>query len=259
MNDTGKDFPKVVDYASITTRDRNPFKRKLQNLRLKHSCKVLFENETSEFSGNILDYGAGNAELSRRLAILYPLTTIFSYEPASGYREQAANNVKNYENVSIVTDITEIKTIHFDYIFCLEVFEHLEQEKIVESLVWFNRLLKSNGKLVIGIPIELYLPALIKGLFRMTRRFGEVDARPGNILKALFGVPPKNRTVIEIEKGIPYITRHMGFDYHDLDKLLSNYFYVKKMYGSPIPILPIVLNFEKYYVCHKHSNAKVVK
>jgi hypothetical protein len=64
-----KYIPKV-DYSLLTINDPNPIKRRLQNLRLSQSLKSLI-NVGSNFSGNILDFGAGNAELIKRLAPLY--------------------------------------------------------------------------------------------------------------------------------------------------------------------------------------------
>jgi hypothetical protein len=69
------------------------------------------------------------------------------------------------------------------------------------AIAAIHRLLKPAGIAVIGVPHELFLPALFKGLFRASRRYGEFDAIPGNIFKALTGRPPLQRPVAEIHPG----------------------------------------------------------
>jgi hypothetical protein len=62
-----------------------------------------------------------------------------------------------------------------------------------------NRLLTKGGLLIVGLlimgaPNELYITALLKGAFRIKRRYGAYDARPGNILRAAIGKPPHRPT-----------------------------------------------------------------
>lgn len=243
--------PRIVDYAGLTTQDRNPIKRRLQNLRLKHSLKMLTENEQKDFAGNILDFGTGNAELPKRINLLFPQARIYGYEPTSGYRRQALSNVEGREKIRIIANLSELNNQQFDYIFCLEVFEHLTNDDISKALDWFIRLILPHGKIIIGVPIEIFLAALVKGIFRMTRRYGEIDSQPKNILKALMGRPPQPREIIEIDSGLPYISRHIGFDYRKLEIQLKEKFVILQTYGSPITWFPDPVNFEKYYICQK--------
>jgi len=241
----------VVDYRSITTADRNPVKRYLQNRRLLHGLRFLLSKETAKFSGQILDYGSGNAELLKRIQPRYPEARLYGYEPAEGYRRQAQENVEGLDKIQLVGRLEELNQNRFDYIFCLEVFEHLPENQIREALQAMHRLLKDEGILIIGVPIETYLPALVKGFFRMTRRYGEEDALPGNILRATLGKSIGKRPLIEIEPGLPYYPRHIGFNHRVFEKMVADSFVIIHFYGSPVTFFPDFLNFEKYLIGHK--------
>ena len=125
--------------------------------------------------------------------------------------------------------------------FCLEVFEHLPPRPAAEALAKIEHLLKDHGTFFVGVPNELFLPALVKGLFRMTRRYGAFDARFGNVLRATIGRPPKRRPVNEIAPGLPYHFHHLGFDYRKLRALLTGTFDLARQFGSPTGINPLDL------------------
>jgi SAM-dependent methyltransferase len=245
----------IVDYAKLTTQDRNPVKRWLQNLRLNHSLRGL-KKTGPDFNGNVLDFGAGNGELIKRLAGRFPDAQFFCYEPTEGYRKQAAENLKSVKYVQFPGQTESLPAGSMDLVFCMEVFEHLPDAVIQTALREIDRLLKKDGAAVIGVPVEIHLAALWKGLFRITRRYGETDARLGNILRAIFGHPPRNRDIVQLESGVPYIIRHLGFDYRQLRKELAARFEIRNRFGSPFPYLPVFLNFEVYYVCHPVEKAE---
>ena len=238
-----------VDYAKLTTGDRNPIKRELQKLRLQHSLQAL-KNVEKNFSGTI-DFGAGNGELCTQISVRFPKSKIVCYEPSEKLHKQAVENTKNFQHITIIDSLQNSPIDSFDFIFCLEVFEHLPPDPMQAALKTMRNLLKKEGNLIIGVPNEIFLHALLKGSLRLFRRYGEVDARPGNILKAFLGQPPKKRETVSFD-GLPYILRHMGFDYREFRTKILNHFQIKKSYGSPLPVLPINLNFEVYFICqHK--------
>ena len=98
------------------------------------------------------------------------------------------------------------------------------------------------------MPNELFVPALAKGIFRMTRRYGAFDARPSNVLKAALGRPPKTRPVRRIARGLPYHMAHTGFDHRKLQERLSEAFDPVRSFGSPIDAAPWLLSSEIYLV-----------
>jgi SAM-dependent methyltransferase len=241
----------MINYASITVEDRNPVKRKLQHIRLQHSVRIL-SRVSRDFDGTILDFGSGDAQLCRQIARIWPASRIISYEPAEELRQQALQNVKSFPQIKVIGSLKDINHRKFNYIFCLEVLEHLPLAELNQALINLARFSEENTVLVIGVPNEIYISALIKGLFRMSRRYGEVDAVPPNIIKAMLGYPPVSRPVGEISPDIPYVFRHMGFDYRKFIKKLQRYFKVVEFYGSPFPFLSEFFNLELYFICrHK--------
>ncbi len=245
----------MIRYSDITVNDRNPVKRKLQRIRLQHSLKVL-RHVAPDFSECILDFGAGDATLARFIRASHPHPPIFCFEPASELRQQAVENTADLENVQITGNLNEIKHLDFAYIFCLEVLEHLTEPDIRKVLTDIYKLCNSATKIIIGVPNEIYLTAFIKGIFRLTRRAGDVDARPRNILRATLGLPIPGRPVGELSADVPYIFRHIGFDYRELIKTIRLQFHIRQMYGSPFPLLPLFFNFELYFICQKKNPAE---
>jgi SAM-dependent methyltransferase len=220
-------------YTDITINDKNPIKRHLQRWRLRDALFVLNGLEEG-FSGKLLDFGGGNGELSRIIAERFPYAEVFCYEPAPELFEEARQNLRGIDNVVLVSSLEEVKGLRFRYVFCLEVFEHLPRRETIRAIKAIKRLLANRAVAVVGVPNELFLPALLKGLFRMTRRYGEFDARPGNVFRAAVGKPPKRRPVKEAAPGLPYHFPHLGFDHRKLRLTLSDTFDVVSQFGSPI-------------------------
>jgi SAM-dependent methyltransferase len=235
-------------YSEITVGDRNPVKRFLQRRRLRDAISVL-DGLDDHFSGSFLDFGGGSGELSKILASRFPKARVFCYEPMPDIFEEARQNLSELENVTLVSDRKELRGLAFEYVYCLEVFEHLPRRQTARTIRTVDRLLKENGVFVVGVPNELFVPALIKGLFRMKRRYGNYDARPGNVLSAAIGRPPAKRPVRMISQGLPYHFHHMGFDHRRLHTQLSEIFDPVREFGSPIRNQ--LLSTEVYFVLVK--------
>ena len=220
-------------YDEITTGDRNPIKRYLQRRRLHDAVSVLADLN-GDFSGNVLDFGGGSGGLSKLLAAHFPGARVFCYEPAPDIFEEARRNLAGFENVVLVSDRRELKGLRFGCVFCLEVFEHLPPRQTAKTVRRVDRLLQNGGIFVVGVPNEVFLPALVKGLFRMTRRYGAHDARIGNVLRATIGRPPAERPVRKILRGLPYHFHHLGFDHRALRALLRETFNLVGEFSSPV-------------------------
>ena len=236
-----------VNYADLTIHDKNPIKRFLQNKRLNHGLKILEKLDIGS-DITILDYGSGDGELCMRIDKRIPKSNIVCYEPAEFLGQQAEKKLADKDNICVVSKTRNLENNSFDLIFCLEVFEHLSPEVIEKELIEFKRLLKPNGKIIIGVPNEIFFAALFKGALRFKRRKKDSDGNLKNIFKSAIGWPPKIRTIVQFD-GMPYIIRHMGFDYRIFKKQLSKHFSIDKNYGSPNIKLPILLNFEVYFIC----------
>lgn len=242
----------MSSYANITVNDKNPIKRWLQKTRLKQSLSGLKYNQINEKTSlKIIDWGGGSGELCKLLVEKFPAAQIWCYEPVEKMREEAKSNLENLPSVKIIGDVSDLPHSAFDVIFCLEVFEHLPEQETEAAIDNISKLLKPSGYACIGVPNEIYISALIKGLFRMTRRYGSFDAKWTNLIAATMGNPPTDRPVSQIE-GLAYYHPHMGFDFRLFEKDVSKKLKIEKIWGSPMTGLPAILNFEVYFLCsHK--------
>jgi len=239
-------------YSDITFKDKNPIKRWLQQRRLVAATRIADERFNPEC---VLDFGAGNGELCKLIALQFPKAKIICYEPTPSLMDEAKENLADLPQVHFCTDIEKIADGSVELIFCLEVFEHLPKAETKDTIGQFNRLLISDGAAVIGVPIEIGIPALYKGIFRMSRRFGAFDASIKNVLLAAFYLPPKERPVSEIAPGFAFHHEHMGFDYRNLQALLHARFRLQKVTTSPFSIFGLWLNPEANFLVQKANPA----
>lgn len=236
-------------YADLTTNDRNPVKRWLQRRRFSDALAVL-TNAHATAALRVLDFGAGDGELIRQMVSATSVEP-WVYEPTPSLMAEAREKLASVGSVHFVEDLKLIESESFDYIFSLEVFEHLPNEEADSAIAEIHRLLKPAGTAVIGVPHELFLPALLKGMFRAARRYGEFDTIPKNIFKALTGHPPSQRPVAEIYSGLRYHFHHLGFDYRALERALKQRLQLRRKWFSPVPMFGAVLNSEVYFLLRK--------
>lgn len=236
-------------YEDLTICDRNPVKRWIHRHRFSDALAVLKMNPSGG-RAKVLDFGAGDGELVRMMAAAAPINASV-YEPSPSLMAEAKRKLASLESVTFLDRVDQVASGSFDYVFCLEVFEHLPARETGDAIAQIDRLLKVGGVALIGVPHELFLPALLKGLFRMCRRYGGFDTRPGNILASALGRPPLQRPVGEISPGLPFHFHHLGFDYRSLRKLLQDRFRLEKMWFSPFSPLGALLNSEVYFRLRK--------
>ncbi|MCA9007310.1 MAG: class I SAM-dependent methyltransferase, partial [Planctomycetaceae bacterium] len=239
-------------YSDITFQDKNPVKRWLQQRRLVSATRLGQQNQVPAV---VCDYGAGDGELCKQLAELWPDTKFFCYEPTDHFLAEAKENLKSLKNVEFFQDIKQVPQGEVDLLFCLEVFEHLPEKETHEALLTISKLIKAGGEVVIGVPVEVGIPALYKGIFRMTRRYGAYDANPKNVLLSFLGSPPQDRPYREIVPGFGYHFPHTGFDYRDFSKTLAGYFDLKKVSTSPFHAPGALFMPEVYFSLEKPNDA----
>ncbi|HEX2693547.1 MAG TPA: class I SAM-dependent methyltransferase [Gemmatimonadaceae bacterium] len=234
-------------YADITINDPNPIKRWIQHQRFRDAIAIL-RNAKPGAEFGVLDFGGGDGELLRQCLSAFPFLRASLYEPTPAIRREAETKLAPYEGVEIVGDLNRLREQRFDLLFCLEVFEHLPPQATDEAIAAIHGLTKPAGLVVIGVPHEIFLPALVKGLFRMARRFGAFDGRPANVVRASLGRPPKGRPTKEIAPGFSYYRYHLGFDHRELQRALDRRFETVSQWFSPLRPLGQIFNSEVYYL-----------
>ncbi|MDO1559727.1 class I SAM-dependent methyltransferase [Brevundimonas sp. 2R-24] len=237
-------------YAERTHRDPNPLKRWVQGRRLEDALRWA---ERRGEPSRIVDFGCGDGELCRRAAQRWPGCEVVGFEPAAELRAQAT--AAGIEGVRYVEAEAQLPEAWADVVFCTEVFEHLPDAETETALREIHRILSPDGRVVIGVPVEVGPPAAAKGLFRMLRRWGDEDARPGPVLAAMAGRPKKSRFRDWIAPGRAYFPHHIGFDHRPLIRRLAPLFRVEQVAGSPLAALPVWLNSEAYIVARRAGDA----
>ncbi len=238
-----------MSYAEITFNDKNPVKRWLQRQRLVSAIKLC--GRSLYLPEAICDYGAGNGELCKLLAARYQNAKITCYEPMPQLLSEAKENLSATPNVEFCQDIRNVLPDTLDAVLCLEVFEHLPPSETRDALQTISEILKPEGILVIGVPVEIGIPALYKGVFRMFRRYNAYDANIKNVALAFLGRPPKDRPVSEIAPGLEFHHEHMGFHFRDFKQVLGNYFQLLQVSASPFTFPGTWLMPEVYFVVKK--------
>jgi SAM-dependent methyltransferase len=240
----------MKSYADLTRNDPSRFKSFLQRRRLRDAIRLGSEVANAR---RVVDYGAADGEFCKLLAAQFPDSRIWCFEPCAALRSEAVENLRAVDRVSVVDSVSSIASGSCDLLFCMEVLEHLPPEGVEQTIAQIRRLLQTGGIAVIGVPIEIHGSALLKGFFRMTRRYGAFDARPGNILRASAGFPPPSRPISELESGLPYHHEHLGFDHRPLRERLRREFTLVRTAGSPVRWLGALLNSELYFVVRKDA------
>jgi SAM-dependent methyltransferase len=209
------------------------------------------------FAGRVLDYGGGNGELTKMIVKRFPKAQVVCYEPSLQTLTEAQENLDGLKNIVLISSLKGIEHASFDYVFCLEVFEHLPWGQTTKAIKRINRLLSTSGVFIVGVPNELYVMALLKGAFRMKRafrtkrRFRNYATRPRNIFRAAIGKPPTDRPRKRLGPGLPYHHHHVGFDHRRLRTQLCGTFELMHTSGSPLGKKGGLLNSEIVYVMRK--------
>lgn len=180
---------------------------------------------------SILDYGCGNG----RLLKLLPHGNLTGYDPV-------AQNLNGFRAVS---STLQLAPASFDTISLCEVLEHVSANERETILADCYRLLKPDGKLIVSVPIEVGLSALVKNLARWFKvRPLETDMTFGNVLRSTFYLP-----INRFDYGGFF--GHMGFHYADLEKQIREKFRIERKTFSPLPFGPL-FNSQVFYVLTKH-------
>src|SRR5262245_25703574 len=137
-----------MPYVDITVNDPNPIKRWIHRRRFRDALAVL-DSRSSNRAVEILDFGGGDGELLRQCLQSRPEVSVTLYEPTSSLRKEAEEKLARWPRAKITGDSRTLPIAAFDFVYCLEVLEHLPDGPTHEALESIRRFLKPDGFAVI--------------------------------------------------------------------------------------------------------------
>lgn len=225
-------------YASFTHADSFAPKRWLHARRFSDALRLLEDCDRSA----ILDYGTGDAHFLNQCREKYPDAELWGYDPVD-----RSDDGTDTHSLRIVHDAQQLPSSHFSTITFLETAEHLTDDELDRAFATFAKVLKPGGTVMISVPVEVGIPAIIKNAYRAVRRKGYERLTPVNFVKAAFGIPFERKVNIIAERH-PYIHSHMGFNHVRFEHFLRQRCANIARIGTPVPFLGALLNNSLYYV-----------
>lgn len=131
--------------------------------QLAHSAKVLAGvSRLVPAGGNavVLDWGCGDAVAANELA--QSCRALLLFEPAETTRRRLLANYAGRPKIDVLDEATlaAVAPASVDLIVVNSVVQYLSRQQFVDALRLFRRLLKSDGKLLLGDIIEPDTPML---------------------------------------------------------------------------------------------------
>ncbi|MBN8552413.1 MAG: methyltransferase domain-containing protein [Caulobacterales bacterium] len=197
-----------------------------------------------------IDYGGGDGFLAARALERWPQARAIVFEPYLEFAEAARRRLAPWPGATVVARARDLPT-GADVVFCTEVFEHLPEAESDQAIREIDRVLKVGGLMIVGVPVEIGLPALVKGLFRRARRPDAYDGDLSRIWKAALGRPAADRPLERMGEMLRYHSFHLGFDFRRLRARLEARSGVARLVGSPFAAAPVLLSSEAYMTLTK--------
>lgn len=232
----------MADYADYTYNSSNLLRRFSHRTRFKYALSAILSVHTSPL--HLLDYGCGDAmfinELRKKLG---EHALLIGYEP---YLDTFAQNAERIEQNWDQILMSAQKQGKFDVVTCFEVLEHLPDDLLQHALQNIHAVLEMSGLLIVSVPIETGLPALLKGVLR--RREGELYRQIWSWKNIFRSVVNKPVTRIAAEEGYLH---HMGFRFQELENQLAPFFVIENTFFSPLKGLGSHFNSQVFYILSK--------
>ncbi|MEW6639896.1 MAG: methyltransferase domain-containing protein [Pseudomonadota bacterium] len=221
----------AVSYDRQTINSPNPLARFAHRSRMARSVALVEQHLPQR--GVVVDFGAGTGRLLSSLGDRRPDAGLFAIEP---YMPPAGDTRLHY--VQDFAALTESP----DVISAFEVCEHLSDIETAQFLWNAREALKTDGRLIVSVPIMVGGALLLKELNRaiLFRRGSDYSA--SELVAGTLG-----RSVLRPADRGP---THKGFDFRWLRERLSQRFVVEAQILSPLP-LPWWANSQIFFVCRK--------
>lgn len=223
------------NYSDSTYNSKNILKRFAHRKRFKNSIQLI----DIKANMSLLDFGCGNGLFLNQLSQSTPIKiNLVGFEPFM--ESLMLNSIKIERKWESIEKIVT-KNGLFDYITCFEVLEHFSPVKQIQILDRMKNVLSENGYLIISVPVEKGFASLVKNIIRKIDFPKSPEYTFENISASLFG-----KSLAEIRTGEDYLT-HMGFYFHDLEKIILTDFTIENKFFSPIKFLGYNFNSQVFY------------
>ena len=225
----------MMKYSKLTTNSNN-FIKKFSHLQRFNICKDIIKKYQFK---NFLDYGAGDGQLIKLLSKDYKNFVFHLYEPDKKMLLQIKKNLREIKK-KIFYNRKKLKNAYYDIICINEVFEHLNQSEINETIKILKKIIKKKGTIVISVPIEVGLGGFLKNLIRVLIKQKHANTNFVNIIKSLL--------FLEVKRpNLKYNPSHIGFNYINFIKILKKHkLNITKIRYSPFGIFYGLINSQVY-------------
>lgn len=228
-----------MSYSNQTINNKSFIKRFSHNGRFNVALSLLDLKKTD----SILDFGTGDGYMLQLIRDTKNVKKIVGYEPVSDMYNELERNIKSLQatNIKVINNLNDVAQTTFNYVTCFEVLEHFSKREQLQHLEDIKRITDTNSKIIISVPLEIGLTALLK-----------------NSIRTIVGQKHSNTNLKSVTKAIlcfkdtrtqsGYINSHVGFNHKDLEKLFktSGLKVIKKQY-SPFKYLYGLLNSQIFY------------
>jgi 2-polyprenyl-3-methyl-5-hydroxy-6-metoxy-1,4-benzoquinol methylase len=228
-----------LEYRTSTVDSPSRVKRFSHGARIDLAVRLL----APRAGDRILDYGAGDGGLLRRLHALQPEARLCGFEPRCG--PEAARLVEQIPSLEGIHDrLAPVEAFRPNKIACLEVLEHLRAADQAAALAGFKRVLVPGGHVVVSVPIEVGPPALFKNVIRVAVDQPHRGITARNVALSVLGLTSR----VERDEDEPYIASHVGFDYRDLRGVIRDCGFAVETRYSPFRRLGPLINSQVFFV-----------
>lgn len=227
------------DYQKSTVASPSRLKRFSHGARIDVALRLL----DPRAGDRILDYGAGDGGLLRRLHALQPAARLCGFEPRCG--PESSRLVEQIPSLAgVYPSMEPVESFRPNKIACLEVLEHLRETDQVATLADFERVLVPGGRVVVSVPIEIGPPALFKNVIRVAVDQPHRGITARNVALSMLGFTSR----VERDEDEPYIASHVGFDYRDLRRVIRERGFIVETRYSPFRLLGPLFNSQVFFV-----------
>lgn len=224
------------EYARLTYNSTNRLRRLAHRKRIEKTLNFIPATDPLR----LLDFGCGDGLFLNLFNEIRPSECLLlGYEP---FLDQIPGN-----SIPVVKDWRDVLSRKpFNCITCLEVMEHFNRDTQSRFIADISSVLSNAGFLIISVPVEKGLPALVKNIVRRIRTRDRTLYSFKNLFRSFWGKP-----FPEIRNRAGYIFQHMGFYFKNLEPLFVNDFEIVKKVFTPFPCLGSRFNSQVFYLLKK--------